>query len=115
MIAVRLGYLENDRLASRQRAIGIVRIHAVTSHHGPPGIGSGVIHEEIAVRGELRVKCKTQQPFFVALVANPVLYIEKGVGGTDIGAILENLDDPACSTTKIRPEPSPGIWKSTDG
>ena len=94
MIAVRLGYFENDRLASRQRAIGIVRIHAVTGHHGPPGIGRRIIHEEIPVRGECGVKCKTQQPLFVALVADPASYIEKNFAGGSTGTGIENLDDP---------------------
>ena len=74
---------------------GIVRIDTVTSHHGPPGGGGRVIHKEISITGKIRVECETKKALFVALVADPALYIEKSVGRTGIGAVIENLND-AC-------------------
>src|SRR5205823_12401549 len=68
---------------------------------------ASVINKEAAIPGVVGMKRQAEEALLVAGGGNHVAQIQENRGGSSSG--LGHLDPAPCSTTKIRPVPSPAL------
>lgn len=93
VIRERLRYLKNNKLGIFQGGSPVIRFYAVPRYNRSVRIRSGIVNIKKPVCCVVRVKCQSQEPFFIAGIVHSVADVEKNRGCGNIHGIFKNLND----------------------